>query len=87
MYLHSDFEYSKEPESPEDRETEGSGLWLEVCPDDLEDRTGDDKAVEAVEGRLEVDAWSQSPHSQKHLENKQPEEDVLHNVCKEKRTC
>lgn len=50
----------------------------------LENAPGYDEAVEAVEGRLEVDPRAQGPHPQKHFKDEQGQEDVLHNVCEKK---
>ena len=83
--LHCDFEYSEQPESPEDGQPKRSSLWLEVCPDHLKYAARDDEAIEAIEGRLEVNPGTQGPHPQEHFKNEQTQEHVLGNVCKQKR--
>ena len=83
-YLHSDFKNSQQPQSSEDREPERSSLGLEMAPDDLEDAAGDDEAVEPVERGLEVDPWSQSPHTEQHLKDEQAQKDKFGSVWKRK---
>ena len=78
--LHSDFEDSEQPQSPEDREAERARFRLEVRPDDLEHGAGDDEAVKPVETGLEVDPRAHGPHPQQHLEDEEPEKDELGRV-------
>jgi len=82
IHSHCDFEDSQQPQRSEDGEAEGARLGLQVGPDDLEDAAGDDQAVEAVKGGLEVDPRPQGPHSQQHFEDEQAQEDVLGGICR-----
>ncbi len=54
-----------------------------MSEDDLEHGSGNDQAVEPVEGRLKVDSWSQGPHSEQHFKNEQAQEEKLSHICKE----
>ena len=71
IYLHSDFENSQKPQSSENGQAERSGLRLEMAPYDLEDTSGNDKAVEPVERGFAVDPWPQGPHPEQHLEDEE----------------
>ena len=55
-----------------------------MTPDDFEDTSWYDKAIETVERGLEVDPWSQGPHPKQHLEYEKTQEDKLGSIWKAK---
>ena len=67
--LLGDFEDSQKSEGSENRETKWS--WFEGGPDNLEDGTADDDAVEPIEGRFEIDSGTQRVHFDEHLRHEQ----------------
>lgn len=71
------FEYSEDPQSPEDGQAERAGAVDEVLPTDLEDGSKYYDAVEAIERGLEVDTRTQGVHPDDHFTYEQPEEDKL----------
>ena len=71
------FEDPEKPERPEAAEPERPGPGLQVDPDDFEERSGDDGAVEPVERRLEVDRGPQGVQTDAHLEHKGAQEQEL----------
>ena len=73
-----DLEDPEQSESPEDGEAERTRIVNKVCPADLEHAGQDHDAVEAVEGRLEVDPRAERVHPDDHLRNEQAEE---HKLC------
>lgn len=73
------FEDSQESKGSEDRETEWSRF--EGGPDDLEDGTADDDAVEPIEGRFEIDSGTQRVHFDEHLRHEQRQKGKFSVVC------
>ena len=72
----------QQAERPQRREAEAVRALVEVDPQDLEDRAGDDERVEAVERRAEEVGYAQGVHADPHLEDEGAEEQELCVVCK-----
>ena len=71
------FENSEQSERPEAAESERAGPGLQVDPEDLEERSRDDGAVESVEGRLEVHHGAERVKADQHLEHERAQEQEL----------
>ena len=75
------FEDAQKSQRPQTGEAKGARALAEIDPENLEDGAGDDGAVEAVEGRREVDKKSQSVHTDHHLENESTQKEELGVDC------
>ncbi len=71
------FENPKQSERPQAGQPERPGPRPDVHPEDLEQRSGDDGAVEPVERRLEVDPGGERVQTDQHLAHERPQEDEL----------
>ena len=71
------FENSEQSERPEAAESERARPRLQVDPEDLEERSRDDGAVEPVEGRLEVHHGAERVKADQHLEHERAQEQEL----------
>ncbi len=69
------FKNSKQPERPETREPKWPSPRHEVDPEDFEDGSSDDDAVESVEGGGEVGGKAQGVKADQHLEHERAQED------------
>ena len=77
-------EDAQEAQGTQDGETERAGLHR--GPYHLEYRARDHDAVEAIEGRLEVDARTEGVHLYHHFAHEEAQEHELGVVCKYEKT-
>lgn len=73
------FEYPQQPQRPEHGQTEGT--TFDRRPDDLENGTHDDDAVETVERRVEVYPDTERVHLDEHFGHEQHEKHVFRINC------
>lgn len=78
--LLSDFKDSQQSDTPEHGETQGSHGSCRKH-DHLQDTAEHHKKVKAVKQRHEICSWTQSIHLQKHLYNKQHQQDTTGHIC------